>query len=1017
MAKGNKKGELPPTTQKNRRIKISTVLDHLFNEADGDPLLPAIVQISEAVSTPYYIDLLMYARRELREIKPQEVINTAATVSVRVESFPPSEAVGQQKHFTYQLRKGVFQSFQRQDRFHRRVGVDLNVYSARLVPAFLIMDQEVRYRIFEQPNLTFCELIQTCMTRFKGLNLSNYVEPTALAKLKALQAQDPPGQGAPPPMEHAVQYGESTYNFLSRLMARFSLWYYFDHDGPGPHEQLVLGYGPFSGGTQGFKKCTVYDNIPDPRDPLERLKHDNWLYVSGIGKTYTPAPRLTRTSDFNPLFPTDPPQSNDDDLSVGVDSGFDIINAADGSDKRSEQCTPLPQTTFIQEQFPDSTIYADGDATSDAGVTMSVAEGQVFTATAVTRNASFCAARRFNLLKGDDNTENTEYLITRMSLNAYDRYYVQFVHHDTGLAALLDDVLVAPIASLVNQATGSDGGDLANAMSNAGLQEYASNWVENPPTTKPPFEAYFGAGAVAYLASFLPATTTVLQDLLRILRLIFVSVVEVIRKIADVILFLPGALIPAVGRARDAMDDGIRTFETSISEFITRLVVRDDDACGVSFVGVPTKNGKFSVPLPVARNAQIFGPHLATVIGPKGIDTSAGDLWADALGRVRVRFPWDRTPWEGTQANPQATGTAKQQFAVDGNTVWVRVSEAWAGQNFGTQFLPRIGQEVVVSFIDSDPDRPLITGRVYNASGGNVTNLPFPDPASATKAIDSMDAILKLNTTGGGGFTRSGIETRSTPVPKDGKPGYHLLRFDDSYGNEQLLMRSQARMDVTARASHYDTTIGDRHILCVSGYDKTTNKTSNGDLFVTTGYSHFGTPPHGNYDLHVGGSRFEQVDGPDFGYQLTVKKDFLLDVEQNYSAIIKGNLSINAKNIVLEASQKITLRVGQSTLVLSPSTHYLDGPMICKQQDGPADPVPDLTFQNVADAAMADPGEPPGLRAGGGGDGGGKGGKGGGGGRGTHQVTAQHALSCGMDSDSMVSVDMPQLCGADDAGP
>jgi hypothetical protein len=210
-----------------------------------------------------------------------------------------------------------------------------------------------------------------------------------------------------------------------RFTGAVSLLYYFHHDGPGQHEQLVPGYGPFSNNTQGFKTCTFYDNIPDPRDPETRVLHDNWLYVSGLGKTYTPAPRLTRTSDFNPLFPTNPPQSNDDDPSVGVDAGFDIINAADGSDKRSEQCTPLPQTTFISEQFPDSTIYAAGDATSDAGVTMSVADGRVFTATGVNRNASFCAARRFNLLAGDDNTQDTEDLITRMALNAYDRYYLQ----------------------------------------------------------------------------------------------------------------------------------------------------------------------------------------------------------------------------------------------------------------------------------------------------------------------------------------------------------------------------------------------------------------------------------------------------------------------------------------------------------------------------------------------------------------------------------------------------------------
>ena len=100
-----------------------------------------------------------------------------------------------------------------------------------------------------------------------------------------------------------------------------------------------------------------------------------------------------------------------------------------------------------------------------------------------------------------------------------------------------------------------------------------------------------------------------------------------------------------------------------------------------------------------------YGPHLATVIGDDGIDTAKGDISADAFGRVRVRFPWDVSMVrEGDGFDPFATGK---------NTCWVRVAQSWAGRNFGAQFLPRIGHEVVVEFIDGDPERPLITGSVY----------------------------------------------------------------------------------------------------------------------------------------------------------------------------------------------------------------------------------------------------------------------------------------------------------------
>jgi uncharacterized protein involved in type VI secretion and phage assembly len=1002
-------GQQAELTQTNRRIKITTVLDKGKQPGEDDPLLPAIAQCSEAISAPYYIDLLMYGKKGLN-IKPEQLINTQATVSFRIQNFVREHQRGEPTQYTYQLRKGVFQTFQRQESFHRRVGFDHNnvdVYTARLVPAFMIMDQEVRYRIFEEPGMTLKNVMDACMTRFKGLDLSKYVDYRNLtAEL--------------PKMAHCVQYGESTFNFLSRLMNRFSIWYYFDHETnpAAPHESLVLGTGPVPVGGGSFKACAISDNYPDPRNVEEQAVMMNWQIVKSLARNYAPAPRLTRTSDFNTLAPTNPMESNDESANTQLAKEFDIIANAGGTDmpwSQVQQCELLPETTFIQEAFPDSTIYTDDDASGDAQTTMQVAEGQVFTVSAASKNASFCAAKRFTYQKGYDNPKSTDYLITRMSINAFDKYYLQYVHHDSSLRALLDDILATPLASLLNQLGGSNAADLSNSMAAAGLQEYTQSYIENPSAKQTPFTSYFMAGVVGYLTALLPGTTTILKDVLGLFLGFLTLIVETIRHIVDAVLLLPGFLIPGVKRAREAMDHAITQFERNATEKIEQLLAYEDDGCSVSFVAAPLDVGAFGVALPSARNAQVFGPHLATVIGPKGIDMQAGEIWGDALGRVRVRFPWDRTPWEGGDKNfASQNGSTKAQFLVGGDTAWLRVSEAWAGQKFGTQFLPRIGQEVVVSYIDGDPDRPIVTGRVYNADT-STTNLPFPQSASASTQFSQFKKILTLDETKGNDFARSGIETRSTPMPRgpDGKPTgtvrYHLLRFDDNYNNEQLLMRSQGRLDVTAKASSYQTTEGDRHVLCEAGKDKHGNYVG-GNLFTTTGMPYFGMEPCGNYDLHIGGDRFEQVDGPAYGYQLTVKKDMLLDIEKNLSGIVKETLSFNAKNIIIEASQKITLMVGQSTLVLSPSTHYLDGPMICKQQDGPADPTPDLTFQNVVDATHADPGEPPGKRASGrkGGAGSGQ--------RGSHTVPSQHAISCGMDDDNMLSVPLSQLCTADGDG-
>lgn len=99
----------------------------------------------------------------------------------------------------------------------------------------------------------------------------------------------------------------------------------------------------------------------------------------------------------------------------------------------------------------------------------------------------------------------------------------------------------------------------------------------------------------------------------------------------------------------------------------------------------------------------------ATVVGKSG-----EEIWTDKLGRVKVQFPWDR---EGKNDET--------------SSCWLRVATAWSGNGFGAQFIPRIGQEVVVSFIDGDPDKPLLTGCVYN--GANA--LPYALPANQTQAV------------------------------------------------------------------------------------------------------------------------------------------------------------------------------------------------------------------------------------------------------------------------------------------
>lgn len=141
------------------------------------------------------------------------------------------------------------------------------------------------------------------------------------------------------------------------------------------------------------------------------------------------------------------------------------------------------------------------------------------------------------------------------------------------------------------------------------------------------------------------------------------------------------------------------------------------------------------------------GPQTARVVGPHG-----ESIWTDRYGRVKVKFHWDR----------QAKGD-------DTSSCWVRVSSAWAGQGFGGVQIPRVGDEVVIDFINGDPDRPIITGRVYN----EASMPPWELPADST---------------------RMGFMTRS----KDGsKDNASYLFFEDKQGSESVDLHSEKDMKVS----------------------------------------------------------------------------------------------------------------------------------------------------------------------------------------------------------------------------
>lgn len=177
----------------------------------------------------------------------------------------------------------------------------------------------------------------------------------------------------------------------------------------------------------------------------------------------------------------------------------------------------------------------------------------------------------------------------------------------------------------------------------------------------------------------------------------------------------------------------------------------------------------------------IMGILSAVVVGPRGVqgapiplpggvgstsstplDTTAtsqslvdNEIYVDEMGRVRVQFPWDRDHDLGAQSS-----------------IWMRVSQGWAGSGYGMFTVPRVGHEVLVGFVNGDPDNPLIIGRVHNA------NEPMPFSLPENKTVSTW-------------------KTASSP----GGGGFNELRFDDAAGREHVYVQAQKDMDHLVKAN------------------------------------------------------------------------------------------------------------------------------------------------------------------------------------------------------------------------
>ena len=289
-------------------------------------------------------------------------------------------------------------------------------------------------------------------------------------------------------------------------------------------------------------------------------------------------------------------------------------------------------------------------------------------------------------------------------------------------------------------------------------------------------------------------------------------------------------------------------------------------------------------PKPVVRGIQT-----ALVVGPEG-----EEIYTDRYGRVKVQFHWDR---EG--------GLDEQ------SSCWVRVSQNWAGGGYGYFCLPRVGQEVIVDFLEGDPDRPVITGRLYNAD-----HLP-PYTLPEKKTIST----IKSKTYKG--------------------EGANEIRFEDQSGKEQLFIHAQKDLDIRVLGDHKVTVDNEHHLLV-----KKASKVKLGSLSLTVG---------GDQAMKVGGQR-----------SVTVEKDVLESFKQNHKQEVGNEQYLKAQKVIIEAGLEITIKAAGGFIKIDPAGVTIQGNLVMINSGGapgvpsivatpalPASPVETETTRSGSDTTYS----------------------------------------------------------------
>jgi len=296
----------------------------------------------------------------------------------------------------------------------------------------------------------------------------------------------------------------------------------------------------------------------------------------------------------------------------------------------------------------------------------------------------------------------------------------------------------------------------------------------------------------------------------------------------------------------------------------------------------------------VTRRPHIPGPLTAVVTGPPG-----EEIFTDKYGRVKVHFHWDR---EGG-------------YDAD-SSCWLRVGTMWAGKQWGSIFIPRVGHEVIVSFIEGDPDRPLITGSVYNAD--TMPSYTLPENK-----------------------TRSGIKTNSSK----GSKGFNEIRFEDKADNEQIFIHGQKDQDIRIENDCREWIGEDRHLKVIR--DRVEEIDRDSHMKVKRDVVHdFGRDFHTAVSGKVAGKVAGSV-------SLKVSGDVMEQFSAGHDTAVTGTWHVSAMNIILEASVGLTIKCGASSINMNTGgIQILGTPMVMINSGGsPLPAIPKMLNDPISPIA------------------------------------------------------------------